>query len=70
MSTVIELAENNMDSDDSLSETNMILPPNTRRAPGRPKKKRMRSQQGLEGADVEEVRVAKRHIQHCGRCQH
>ena len=43
------------------SETNELLPPNTRRPTGRPKKRRIRSKsERLEGI--------KRRIQKCGRC--
>ena len=67
LAPAIEL-ENGDDSDDSLGESDTILPPKTRRPPGRLKKKRMRSQHGLEAEGGEGAPACKHHLQHCSRC--
>ena len=55
----------NLDDSDSESN-NPLLPPKTRRAPGRPKKRRIRGQQEIQVADVEQKR---RQVQKCGKCK-
>ena len=64
-----QLQDNN-DSDDTIENDssnleNILMPPNTRRPPGRPKKRRIRTAADELDED-ENIRVHQ--IQHCGRC--
>jgi len=61
----VEIINNSDDNPDSHeSDSDIILPPNTRRPPGRPKKRRIRHRNELEG----EIGV-RRQNQKCSRCK-
>ena len=58
-------AETFDDESPSESETERTLPPNTKRAPGRPRKRRIRTRT----EDAEDSRAKRTRIQKCGRCR-